>query len=162
MPLRLEVIVACEIPFEAASVLKSSSQLWKLLAPHGTAACAAVADIAKPIARVQPKNRRCRNRIAFRIEERARDMSGATAAKTRLNSVLRRNYSRLPVTHDRQSARYYRSGATLAAPRKQVSRKVCGRALFARRTRRGGPPIRIRRDHLAIEMPGRVTEQRND
>src|ERR1700684_561327 len=92
MPLRLEVIVACEIPFEAASVLKSSSQLWKLLAPHGTAACATVADIAKPIARAQPKNRRCRNRIAFRIEERARDMSGATAAKTRLNSVLRRNY----------------------------------------------------------------------
>src|SRR5277367_5495426 len=130
MPLRPEEIVACEIPFEAASVLKSSSQLWKLLAPHGTAACAAVADTAKPTARAQPKNRRCRNRIAFRIEERARDMSGATAAKTRLNSALRRNYvadCRWLVTGNPLAT--YRSGAILAAPGKQVGRKVCCRAL---------------------------------
>ena len=86
--------MACEMPFEAASVLKSSSQLWKLPAPQGTAACAAVADIAKPkpTARKQPRNRRCRNRIAFRAEKRMRDMSGATAAKTRLSRALQCNY----------------------------------------------------------------------
>jgi hypothetical protein len=47
-----------EIPFEAASALNSSSQPWKLPAPHGTAALATVDTIKpRPIARAQPKNR---------------------------------------------------------------------------------------------------------
>src|ERR1700759_4471123 len=96
------------------------------------------------------------------------DMSGATAAKTRLALYRARMRDGLPV--NRQPAipslsikRYpCRSSAVLAPPRKQVGRELGGRSLFTRRTGRGQPQVRIRRDHLAIEMPGGVAKQRDD
>src|SRR5205814_6512192 len=52
--------------------------------------------------------------------------------------------------------------AVLTPPRKQRRGEIRGRAALARRTGGEGPRIGIRRNHLAIEMPGGMAEQRDN
>src|SRR5579859_1208405 len=96
------------------------------------------------------------------------DMSGATAAKTRL--ALYRDGTRDGLPVKRQPAirslsnkrLSCRSSAVLPPPGEQVGREIGRWPLFARRPGRDRAQIRIRRNYFAIEVPGRVTEQRDN
>src|ERR1700678_1734846 len=68
--------------------------------------------------------------------------------------------SKLPVDRHRQFDCFYLCAA-LTPPWEQIGGEVGGGPLFARRTRWSEPLEGVRRDHLTIEMPGRVTEQRD-
>ena len=74
-PFRLEAMVACEMPLLVASCLKSSSQLWKLPVPQGTAASAALTDIVNTtvMATAQSEIAEHRNGIVLNRQE-VRDM----------------------------------------------------------------------------------------
>src|SRR6202040_485716 len=90
---------------------------------------------------------------------------GSTAEEVPSDS-RRLPFETKPPADVRPAARCHRSlagfRAVLAPPWKQRRWEIGRRTSFPMRAGRDRPRIGIRCDHLAIEMPGRVTEQRDD
>jgi len=175
-------MAACEIPLAAASVLKSSSHAWKLPVPQG-AASAGGPDIIMTALRVAALKRQ-RKTKEFRTESIRLCRGISSGAKCRREPRPKQGFWRAPARTrmstpsympNRRSAIDRRSGGNhltddlhcglctvLAPPWKQSRREIRRGTPLTPRARRNRPGIGIRRDDLAIEMPGGVAEQRDD
>ena len=189
-PFRPAAIADCEIPLAAASVLKSSSHASKAAGAAGGARAPALPagiraalsadgseeqdgrvhrdhqsseidssnevrfpdDVRNVLAQPRPKQG-----FADRREPKVR--AGTIASNINGAMPNRRSTIDRRLGRDSPSAGYApslrRHGNRLAGKSAAGRRSRCGR-------RRNRPRIGIRRDHLAIEMPGGVAEQRDD
>src|SRR5258708_4702206 len=167
-----------EIPLAAASFLKSLSHASELPVPQDAASAGAPGIIRTALtAKALKRNLGVIGTICseivspWRVMTKQGKMSAATAAKTRLSARAAPNHTKSacvpkpPV--DNPAVRWQLLispvlRVVLAPPWKQCGREIRRRTPFPMRARQDWSRIGIRCDHLAIEMPGGVAEQRYD
>src|ERR1700743_3696369 len=149
------------MPLAAASVLKSASHASNVPVPQATAACDVAGAIrAAPTARAAIIKRggstaRTGNRFAVEGGLSAENLRGNRGQNMACTAV-RMNAHRRPVCGRRSdhTTILAASGAVLAPPGEQGCGEIRRETPFKLRPGRDRPRVRIRRDHLAIEMPG--------